>query len=762
MRTDLLVRALVALALIWALTIGGTFNGLVEPRFRLMSLAGLALLLAAWLLARWRGGWRWHRTPLDAAAVLWALVFGLSLFANLDAWRRIAIGLWYMGLYAGVWFLLLDLLANRRLARAGLVDALLLAGLIVLIFGYLQAVVVLGAGGGVPRVVSTLGNPNTLAAVLVVLLPLAAARATAARTAPARALLAVYALAVGALLVITRSRGAWIGAGAGMLVLAALLLARYGLLSPRRLRGGWAALHRRARLALAAGALLLLLAAGAGAAYLLDSLDDPGREVGLRTYLWEAALAMGGEKPLAGQGLFTFGRNLPRYDSIPPHQPHTHAHNVPLQIIAELGLAGVTAAAVSLALILAAARRGWAQSDGPERALLAGAGGAVAAFGVHHLLDLPAMAPAVALVGLAALAALTAPVQPVPLRARAQRWARTLGLPGLAAALIVSGVWATAVYSEYLDAMRTAVRDGEYRAAAARLDRVTAAEPDLALYHGQRAYLLGLAARAGDSAAAAEAIAAYGRASELDPYFAPYHANLAALLWNSGQLEAAFAAAQRAAELAPASWQLNYTLGLYAEALGRADVAAAAYDRALAANPDADLYPAWGATALQAARRSRFDDRAPLTQAALLLAGGQVGAALALWENDLSGAGTPAALVVRALLDLATGDRDAAAGWLARAEAAAPEDDPWLLFGTARLARFDGDAVRGAELAARASDALRPGPLATDDPFAASVAYAQYHRQALERYFLPQVYYPTADPALSYLLGRAGLPLGNQ
>src|SRR5690606_16286306 len=115
--------------LIWALTIGGTFNGLVEPRFRLLSLAGLALLLAAWLLARWRGGWRWHRTPLDAAVVLWALAFGLSLLTNLDAWRRIAIGLWYMGLYAGVWFLLLDLLANRRLARAGLVDALLLAGL---------------------------------------------------------------------------------------------------------------------------------------------------------------------------------------------------------------------------------------------------------------------------------------------------------------------------------------------------------------------------------------------------------------------------------------------------------------------------------------------------------------------------------------------------------------------------------------------------------------------------------------------------------
>ncbi|GIL09396.1 MAG: hypothetical protein BroJett033_9070 [Chloroflexota bacterium] len=757
MRSDLLARALLAVALIYGLTIGGTYNGLVEPRFRLLSLAGLALLAAAWLLARWRGGWRWHWTPLDAAAVLWTLAFGLSLAANQDAWRRIAIGLWYMGLYAGLWFLLLDVLANRRLSRAGLVDALLLAGLIVLIFGYMQIVVTLSAGLGLPRPVSTLGNPNTLAAVLVALLPLAAARAAGARTAPARALLAAYALAVGVLLVITRSRGAWIGAVVGLAVLATLLLARYGLLSPRRLRAQWAALGRRVRAAVAAGALLALLVAAGGLVYLFDSLDDPGRDIGLRTYLWEAALAMGGEKPLTGQGLFTFGRNLARYDSIPPRQPQAHAHNAPLQIVAELGLAGAAAAVVSLALILTAAQRNWRRASPAERILLAGAGGGAAAFGAHHLLDLPAMAPAVALVGLATLAALAAPVQPVALRKRVWRWARALILTGLWAGLVVSGAWATTVYSGYLDTMRAAVYDGDYRAAAARLGAVIAAEPDLALYHGQRAYLLGLAARAGDGAAATEAAAVYGRASELDPYYAPYHANQAALLWNSGQLEAAFAAQRRAVELAPASWQLNYTFGLYAEALGRPEIAAAAYDQALAANPDADLYPAWGATELQTARRSRFDDRAPLAQAALLLEDGQIGAGLAVWENSLRGAGTPAALVTRALLELAIGNRDAAVSWLAQAEAAAVgnDDDPWLLLGAARLARFDGDAARAADLAAQARAAARPDPLAADDPFVASVAYAQYHRQALERYFLPQVYYPTADAALVYLLNRA-------
>ena len=759
MRSDLFGRALTAAALVYALAVGGTYNGLTDPRFRLLSLGGLAFLLLIWLAARWRGRWIWTHTPLDGAAALWALAFGLSLLANQDVWRRSAVGLWYMGLYAGLWYMLLDALANRRLTRAGLLDALLLAGVTTLVFGYLQVATSLGAGARLPRPVSTLGNSNSLAAVLVVLLPLALVRAAGASSTLTRTVYALYALAVGLLLVLTQSRGAWIGAGAGLIVLGVLLLSHYRLLSLRELLSRWASLSSSTQTALALGLAAGLLITGGAAVYLMRSLSEPGRDLGLRTYLWEAALAMGSERPLTGQGLFAFGHNLPRFASIPPRPPHAHAHSAPLQVFAELGLAGVLAAAVSVGLIVGAARRIWEHSSGQTRLTLAGASGAVAAFAVHHLTDFPGLVPAVALVGLVSLAALTAPAQPSPLGWRLRQLGHAAGMALLWAALLATGTWASLVYGAYLEAMREAVRTADYRGAAERLAQVTAAEPDLSLYHGQRGYMLGLAARAGDREALAEAISAFRRAAALEPYHAPYHANLAALLWSAGQLEAGLAAMQQAAALAPDSWQLQYTLGLYAEALGLPALAAAAYDQALLANPDADLYPAWGATDLQAARSSQFERRAPLAQVALLLDRGHIGEALAVWERQFGkrlGVNTTGALTLRALLALTTGDRDAAARWLEQAAAHARQDDPWVLLGTAQLAQFDGDVSRAAALLTRAQDALRPGPLAPDDPTAGSVAYGQFHRQALGRYFLPQLYYPTADPALVYLLNRYG------
>lgn len=761
MRLKALGWTLALVATLYTLTLGGTFNGLVEPRFRYLSLGGLTLVVVIWLLVRWRGQWAWHRGPLDVAIVLWVAAFGMSLYTNMDAWRRIVIGLWFMGLYLGIFSILLDTLSNRGLTRESLTGALLAGGLLLLVFGYIQVATFYAAGGGIPRPVSTLGNPNSLAAVLVVLVPLALGQVVL-RTGVLRTLYTLYALAAALLLVMTRSRGAWIGAGAGLLVLGILLLLHFDLLSLRQVVARWRALRTSARAAAVVGIIAVLLALAAGALYLVDTLDDPGRDLGLRTYLWNAALTMAAEKPVAGQGLYTFGRNLPLFDSIPPRQPHSHAHNAPLQIAAEVGIAGVAALAVSVILVLIAIRFNWTRTDGPVRLTLAGTGGAVTAFAVHHLLDLPAMAPAVALVGVMTLAILIAPAQPVALSFRGWRWSRGFGMVVLWVTLLVTGVWSSSVYAAYLDAMRQAVTDEDYRAAAARLEAVIAADPDLSLYQGQQAYLLGLAAREGDTAAGEAAIAAYSRAAELEPYHVPYQVNLGVLLWNRGRFDEGFAAVEHAAALAPDSWQIQYILGLYAEALDRPDVARAAYTQALHANPDADLYPAWGATDIQKGLTSRIDDRSPMVRVTMLLEGGRAGEALSLWEESLTAAESTASLVLRALLALVTGDRDAAVAWLDRAsETAGADADPWLLYGAGRLARFDGDAEQGTRLMVQARAASRLEPLQSDDPWAESVAYAQFLRLGLARYFLPQVYYPTIDPALAYLLERADLPLGN-
>src|SRR4051812_878278 len=156
---------------VYLLLVSATFNGILDAGLRLTSVIGLAGLGLIWGVARWRGHWQWHRTPLDRVILIWIAAFVLSLVTNLDSWRRIAIGLWYVGAYIGAWYLLHDTFANGGLRREWLIDAILIAGIPVVFVGYAQVYVALMDHLALPRPVGTLGNANSLGALLVMLLP---------------------------------------------------------------------------------------------------------------------------------------------------------------------------------------------------------------------------------------------------------------------------------------------------------------------------------------------------------------------------------------------------------------------------------------------------------------------------------------------------------------------------------------------------------------------------------------------------------------
>ena len=752
MRMSSLLRAALVLLFCYVLALGGTFNGLTEPQFRFVSLGLLAVVFGLWLFVHWRHGWTWHRTPLDAVFILWGVAFGLSLLANMDVWRRIAIGLWFVGLYAGVWYLLHDALANRGIRRDMLVDGLLFGGVVVLFFGYWQTyswllATDLSGGFTLPRPVSVLGNANTLAAFLVVVLPFALGRLAVVRSRLARIALGLYTLATGGLLFLTFSRGGWIGAGAGLVTWFGLLLAQHDLLSWRNLRGWWTRQQGVVRAAVILGVGLVLMAGVGGGGILVRSLSTEGRDIGLRTYLYEAALNQFAERPLTGYGLFTFGRHLTRFASMPEETPHSHAHNAPLHIAAELGLAGLIALAVTLVVLAGVMRRNFRETQGRDRMVTASAFGAVVGFGVHHLLDTPAMMPTIALVGLVALVLASVPAAPVPLVARWRVMGHPLAMAGLPILLLATGLWSSSVYDIYSQALVLAHDSEDYRGAAGAMQIAIDREPVTSLYRAQQAFLLGMAYSEGDLHAGLEALEAYERVVAQEPYFVPYRANLAALLWNYERQQAGLDMLQTATDLASESWQLQYGVGLYAEALGLEDAARVAYEQALTANPDADLHPDWGQTALQTEISSAFEARMPLGQVAVLLADGRADEALALWEAKLRRQNLTSHAVVRALIALEQGERDIAVDWLARAERAQTVDDreAWLQLGAARLARFDG---RGEQVEV----ALERGALDADWVDGVNVANAQFLRRGIARQFLPQVYYPTMSPVLAYLL----------
>ncbi len=275
-----------------------------------------------------------------------------------------------------------------------------------------------GVAGGVAV------HPNTIAALLILVLPLALACLVWTTSgevggpdpsedlAPPRWIrpLAAVVLAIGGtMLVLTQSRGAWLGMAAALV--------------------GMAAVRFRAVRALVAGAgvtaVLWVLAVGPGNVLArLGASGLPGAASAAgRLDLWREALALLYTSPALGIGLNTFvvahGRR-PEYQGGFVYQGLPHAHNTLLQAALDYGLPGLVAV-VGLGTALAwAAWRAHRRLRGTRLdAVVIGLAFGLLAHAVHGLVDAVAIG---AKVGLApwALAGLLA-----GLRARAHRWNAT-------------------------------------------------------------------------------------------------------------------------------------------------------------------------------------------------------------------------------------------------------------------------------------------------------------------------------------------------
>jgi putative inorganic carbon (HCO3(-)) transporter len=695
------VIALAGLTLlfIYTLALGGTFNGILQPDVRLWNAIGLGALALVWGVTR--RGRPFRQTPLDGAALLWLIALAVSLALNLDVWRRSATSLWHVGLYIGVWYVLHDLLARKVITRRALLDALLFAGVVVIAFGFVQLRGWLAGEGSLPRPVSTLGNANSLAGLLVLLLPVAASRWIAARLV-GRVALTIYLMAAGILLLLTASRGGWIGAAAGV--------AAVGLLAT------WASSRLR-RLALVVS--VLVIAAVAVGALVLAT--QAGRTFDTRLWIYEIAWRTFAEQPLAGSGLYTFGRDLARFASTPMREPHAHAHNIVLHVAAELGIVGLIALVASLALIAWVGWRVW--RTGADRALVIGAFGGCAGFFVHHLFDVPSMMPALALMGIAVLVAATH-LPDLP--------ARRLALPvsALCAALVVSAMWGALVYRGYV----AAVRQEPPAVAAAAVAPILAADPEHAVYHYTQGMLWGMA---GD---AASSRAAFERFLALEPDYPMGWVNMAAMAMAQGDQAGALRAWTAASERGESAWSIHDRWGRYAESVGALDEARSAYSRAVLWNPDVLLLPDWEASPLR--REAALN--VALTPAGEAVSGvlmGDPDGARAAWEGSSYRASPPSFVIgdgIDALIALADGDTETAQRLYASMSARVifNEDRAWMALIGGRLSGVDpADAVR---------EALFPAGLAEDWSGGANIFYVQFLTLAYPRIFLPQAQIDTS------------------
>lgn len=730
-RTDAVARAFFTALFTYLFSLGATFNGVLLPATQQFTLWMLALIVGGWLLFRSVRGWSWHRTPLDAPLTLWVMAFALSLAANSADWRHILIGLWYAGVYIGVWYLLQDLIARRVVARDSLIDAFLIAGIVILIFGYVQFYNLLESGQGRPG--SLLGNPNALGAFLVVVISFAFTRALLSSTAITRLVMALYTALAAGLWFMTFSRGAWLGLTAALASTAVLSAARRGLLSPHTFKVWWMERPYPVRRRLIFGGFFVALAGAIVASVLLRYVFDPARPLDIRARIYQTAFELFLEKPLTGHGLFSFGEGFLRKAGELPPQPYTHAHNMLLGVAAELGLVGLAALLVTIFVLARAALKHWSIASPRDHAALLGGISACVGLGVHHLFDTPSIMPAIALMGILALSIACAPLQSVALSDTRMRWARMLGLTALWAIVITSGLWSSGVYSRYIQALQFALDERDYAGGAQRLEAVIGADPSLALYAWQQGTLYAWAADQGDPGAARRGAAAYHLALTHMPHNPVLWANQAALYWADGQRTQALAAMREAVRYAPTTWQFQLNLGIYADLSG--DVVTASTAQALAGDMSNGVL-------------------LPGTMDGLLLfEDGARRAALESWLDVYPGESVPGQ-VIGAILLTSDGDYEAARAALvpAAGDAADAVDRAWVQVGLYQVALAAGDMSAALQARAAAREALDIGPNRRDYAHGTDIPYLYFLRFSLVRLFVPQVHYTSYDPVLVRLL----------
>lgn len=348
-----------------------------------------------WLLKRawgYRTGGPGHwlpETPLNRVLGFFIAASVLSVLFSVDR------GLSLQGLFGkqlkfmAVYFMMVEVIRTRTQLR-NLLMAMIASAILLVMVAALQYMEVsdLLLNHRSDRLTSAFSSANGFAGWLILLVPVFACllgtreKYVSGRTI--KIVLAVLVFFMGACILLTYSRGAWLGFCAAVFFIVFFSMKR-----------------SRLRPSTACGVFFLCLAA------LALFLSDTAREriaalshirfrsdltlaqrivapkgILIRISLWKESLAMIKDRPVFGHGLNTYARVAPKYKTT--RQGGGYSHNSFLQMAAETGVLGL----VSFLSVLAAFfRMGWVSFTRKRDLLVLGLLSGILAFLVHGFFD---------------------------------------------------------------------------------------------------------------------------------------------------------------------------------------------------------------------------------------------------------------------------------------------------------------------------------------------------------------------------------------
>lgn len=328
-------------------------------QFELIKIAVMRVLtlfaLAAWAWDLLRHGGKLRRTPIDwlvLAFVIWVAIttatavnWQTALFGKPRRYE----GMLTFANFAVVYFLVLQF-AHEAKRVWTLAKSLLISSVLVSIYGVLQFLGWDPAKWGQlafesHRAFSTFGNPDSLGGFLILPTCVALGLALAAKNARWRLAYWIGFALNGLCLIVTFTRGAWIGGAVGIVLVGIVAWRQHTGL--RRI--DWIPMGVSA--ALGIGIIARSLSSSSEVMNFgsrLRSIFQFGSGSGqTRTEIWRAALQAIKHRPIQGWGADTFRLVFPKFKPIEYVRDAgggsvaDNAHNYPLQIATTLGIPGL-------------------------------------------------------------------------------------------------------------------------------------------------------------------------------------------------------------------------------------------------------------------------------------------------------------------------------------------------------------------------------------------------------------------------------------
>jgi putative inorganic carbon (HCO3(-)) transporter len=589
-----------------------TFSDVQLLKLSLIIILGL-VALAAWVADLLRNGGHIRHTPIDYLVIAWLIWVGVTTLTSihgptalLGAQGRFE-GLTTFVAYALVYFLALQFAGERgRVLR--LAQILFWSSSIVSAYGLLQYAGLVSLPPELPwletnRAFATYGNPNMLGGFLIFPVTVALGLALQERKALWRL---VYWLGFGVsglALLVTFTRGAWIGGAFGLMLLGIIAWRQRTKMS----RVDWAP----AAVFGAAGTALVIRSLSStpevtNFAKRMASLFDFGSGSGqTRTEIWQAAGRAIKDRPLFGWGSDTFGLVFSKFK--PPAYVRDaggasaadNAHNYPLHLASGVGILG---AALFYGIWVWAGIRSFktvfGRSADPARLLVGAFWAAAAGYLLHLVFGISVPGSSFLLwIALAIVLAPTARTVEVPARKLGTVTAvvialvAALGIAGQGVVLAADRAYtfASETFSDHSGAARSAAADEavalnplvpQYRSTVAALsaEEMTAAAGALARARQQGESLTPYTQALAKSFAATESV--YLDAIAFTPYDYANYVNLSGVYNVAGRAlnpryyQDAIATAERGLEVMPLGTDVRLRLAEALVATGKLDEAA--------------------------------------------------------------------------------------------------------------------------------------------------------------------------------------------